>query len=50
MKNDKKYSIDTLPPLNFTEHVKTRPFMYIGSIIELFLGLIADCTELLFLI
>ena len=46
MKNEEKYTKDIIPPLDFTEHVKKRPFMYIGSIIELFFGLIDNCIEL----
>jgi DNA gyrase/topoisomerase IV subunit B len=46
MKNSEKYSKSTIKPLDFSEHVKKRPFMYFGNIISLFLGLVTDCIEL----
>lgn len=45
---DNKYSSDDIKVLDFTEHVRKRPFMYIGNdgIVGLFEGLLTDCIEL----
>ncbi len=45
---DNKYSSDNIKGLDFSEHVRKRPFMYIGNdgIVGLFEGLLTDCIEL----
>ncbi len=44
---DNKYSSDNIKVLDFSEHVRKRPLMYIGNdIVTIFVGLLTDCIEL----